>query len=716
MLPDREHFASPPASPRDPRWLSLWPLLLGALAFFALGGAVILAPGNVGWLGHGDLAQSYLGWAFYRDAPWQWPPGANPRYGLEIASSVYYSDSIPWLAMALKPFSPLLPETFQYFGLWVLACLMLQALFAWKLAGLATRDALIRTVAVLLLVTAPPMLARLSGHMALVAHWPILAALYLYLRPQRWRPTLCWASLIAVAMGIHAYVFVMVGVVWFADLVRRHREDAEVPLRARRTRAVKESVAVIGAALLSAWVSGLFAVSGGGMRATGFGHYKMNLLAPFHGAGWSALGLNVQTAAGEFDGFNYLGAGVIVLAALAIVLAVTRAPRHRWSVGGKVLLSMALLLTALALTHNIGLGGWQLQLPLPAKLVHKLQGSPVQATGRLFWVVYYLIVVVAMFTVVRTLPRRTAQAVLVGVLALQLFDLSAGLSQVRRANLARATMPTPSGFESAFWDRAGGKYSKLRRMPTVFAGPEWEAAAFYARRHGMATEIVQVARIDVDPFWALDQRKRERLFEGAPEADALYLLDDGMAGIARAALRRPDDALFRIDGRVVLAPGWGTALPAGAIDLRGEDAAGAGAYRLPYRADLAKGSQARSLLSADGEQIGQERTRVRMVGATLFLPAGDDPEATLEAVFELQDLTPAPTGARLDVLMEGKRLARVQPDAQGRYRVSVRVPPSSSPARFRRLDLDFEHAQASERQARKWRLGLDSLEVRQVGG
>lgn len=696
---------------RDPRVLMLWPVLLGVLAFFALGGAGILPPGNVGWLSQGDLAQSYLGWAFFRDAPWAWPPAANPAYGLEIGSSVYYSDSIPLLALFFKAIAPMLPQPFQYFGLWVLLSLVLQAWFAWTLAGLASRDVWFRTVAVLLLVLAPPMLNRLGGHMALVGHWPLLAGLYLCLRPRQHAQWRAWALLVAVAMALHAYLFVLVGVLWVADLLRRRLDDRRSHVARTKGAMAKEIAAVVGAALLSAWVSGLFMVSGRGMRAQGFGHYKMNLLAPFDGDGWSWFGLHVAQAAGEYEGFNYLGAGVIVLAALALVLHLRRRDRPAGT-RRTVLTAMAIALTLVAVTHVVGAGALQWTLPLPARLVDKLQGLPVQATGRLFWVVHYLIIVAALFALARCLRPMPLRLVLLGVLALQVADLHPGWSNVRQLNRSRADMATPAELQSPFWTQAAVRYRNLRRLPTRVIAPGWETAAFHAQQHGMGTDMVQVARLDVKPFWELERRKRAALFAGAPEADSLYLLDEDVLDLVRAALVDPRDALFRLDGRLVLAPGWGAALPAGAVNLR--DGAST-AFALPYEADLQPGSQARSLLGADGERIAGGLPALPMPGATLYVPSGRDPSAALVARIELQALPPAPLNAGLSLRLDDRVLARVTPDRHGRYRIEVRVPPAKHVAGFRRLELDFDLPPATEKQRRKWKVELKSLSVAAAG-
>ena len=117
----------------------LIPLCLGFIVFLVIVGPLPLDPTNIDWLkGNKDPTQHYLGLAFYLNSPWQWPLGLNPQYGLDISSSIVYSDSIPLLAITFKALSGWLTTPFQYFGWWLLACFILQAWFAWKLLSLIT--------------------------------------------------------------------------------------------------------------------------------------------------------------------------------------------------------------------------------------------------------------------------------------------------------------------------------------------------------------------------------------------------------------------------------------------------------------------------------------------------------------------------------------------------------------------------------------------------
>src|SRR5436190_3365625 len=180
-------------------------LAIGIAAFVGITGGGIARPSNLGWLSEGDPAQHYLGWSFFRHAPWQLPLGANPDYGMELASSIVYTDSIPLLAFLVKPFSRLLPEDFQYFGFWVLTCFCLQAVFARRLLARCTPNIPLQLVGVAFFVLAPPFLWRLRGHEALLGHWLILAGFDVYLAKHFRRRA--WLVLIALSVLVHAYLW-----------------------------------------------------------------------------------------------------------------------------------------------------------------------------------------------------------------------------------------------------------------------------------------------------------------------------------------------------------------------------------------------------------------------------------------------------------------------------------------------------------------------------
>ena len=159
------------------------PLLFGSVFFYLIVGFGPLNPENLSWIfGRFDPPQHYLGWVFYRYAPWTFPIGLSPNFGMDISSSIVYTDSLPLMAIFFKLLSPILPQVFQYFGIWLLVCFLLQAWFSWKIISLISNNFWIIFFGTGLLSFSPPMFWRIytpSGTQAsLVAHFLILAALF----------------------------------------------------------------------------------------------------------------------------------------------------------------------------------------------------------------------------------------------------------------------------------------------------------------------------------------------------------------------------------------------------------------------------------------------------------------------------------------------------------------------------------------------------------
>src|SRR5882724_7038555 len=230
------------------------PLVLGAAGFFAVTGGRILAPSNIAWLGNGDPATYFLGWDFFRNTPWGWPLGSNPRYGAELSSAIAYADNLPLLAIPFKAISHWLPEPFQYFGIWLLCCFMLQSWFGWLLTGLVAKGRVQRACGALLFVLAPPFLWRLQGHYQMEGLWLVLAALYLCFGPRRLARGVAWPLLTFTTSLVHSYLTAMVLGLWFADWLRR------VVFEARTRADFVQLVAVPCLVLLALWQAGLFTV------------------------------------------------------------------------------------------------------------------------------------------------------------------------------------------------------------------------------------------------------------------------------------------------------------------------------------------------------------------------------------------------------------------------------------------------------------------------
>jgi hypothetical protein len=513
--------------------------LIGFAVFVLVVGSNPLYVSNIAWL-DGDRAQHYLGWAFFRQSGWSWPPGVNPDYGLEIASSVTYSDSIPLLAIPFKAFASLLPQPFQYFGLWLLGCYVLQAVLGWKLAETLGLPRPARLLAAGLIAFAPPFIQRSYFHFALAGHWLLLGGLCLYARRSETAAPL-WALLCFAAALVHPYLLAMILALALAELLQRLLLRQTAPLRASGFAAL--CAAGAGAGL---WVAGFFQISSG-LTGGGFGFYRMDMFALVDSTGWSYLLPDIPDAPGEYEGFNFLGLGGLVLlgASLAGALA-----RGGVSIGLRWLpmAAMSACLTLVALSGNVSGGPWELghdPLVGPARIL--------RASGRMFWPVFYCILVASIVLTVRIFGARAGTWLLAAALALQVADTSPAWTRQRRFQDAfGGEWPLP--VRSAFWAEAAKRYQKIRKIPVASPPPEWHAIGYFAVTHGMATDAVYLARVDAAKLEDFKRKTESMLDTGNFEPDSLYVLDPDIVPRVRPHVGE-GDLLAQVENIWVLAKG-----------------------------------------------------------------------------------------------------------------------------------------------------------------
>jgi hypothetical protein len=555
------------------------------------------------------------------------------------------------------------------------------------------------------------MLLRLGGHMALVGHWILLAAIYLCLRPTRQRQMLYWALLLVVAIAVHAYLFAMATAIWLADLAQRYwiaSDDGHGGVLPGLRRCLPEVLFVSAAVWLVAGLAGFFMVPSHGMQAEGFGYYKMNVLAPIDGGGWSRWGLNLPQYQGEYEGFNYLGVGGIALMGAALLMRVLRRDVARPVAVPRALWVMMAVLAALAVTSNVGIGTWQGHIPMPQKWWNALSHMPLQSTGRLFWAVYYVLLLAALFVLLRTLSKPQQVVILLGAVLLQCLDLYPALAGLHSQLLARSRDTAMPGLHGAFWDTAGSRYHTLSVLPLTMRPSRWEQLAFYANSQHMGTDAVQVARLDLDRFFLQYNRQQTALLADQLNPQTLYMLDDRELDVARLAIPESHAALFRLDGLNVLAPGWNAALPEGAVDLRRQEQAST-SFDLPFASDFAVRSAGRSLLGDGWSATDSAAEAISLSDAAmLWVPGGHDIGRSAHVALSLHRNSTGKSMAReLEVWSGGQRLGRCQLADDGCRHFAFDVPADAQSGYFRKVALRADQPSA------KLRIALDAIRVEQ---
>ncbi|SEN37286.1 hypothetical protein SAMN05192583_2640 [Sphingomonas gellani] len=390
----------------------------------------VLDINRAGWTLNGkDWGQNALGLAAYLRRG-GWPGTATPLILAPDGIHLLLMDSNPLLGLVLKPFAGwLIPAGVQFIGWMMFADVALQVMFAWILVRdhAPTRAHVLGGTALLCLL---PSFFNRFPHPNLAAHWLILCGLWLFTDRVRARRWWAWLALIGVAGMTHSYLLLIVLAIWGSAVLR------EVALGPDRRGAM---ASVLGASGLGVLLVLLHGLNGEAPVSTGtYGSFPMALDALWNptGPGYSAFLPGTMLNANQgFEGFQYLGVGLLLLVGIAILSAIGRRPR----VDGMVwLLPAFAVLTMVAVSDVVVFGSHRLLHARPPQWV--IDGLDlVRASGRLFWPVAYAMIYAALLAVWR-MPRR--DVIVAAALILQVADMVPMMATIRAETSAATSTRT----------------------------------------------------------------------------------------------------------------------------------------------------------------------------------------------------------------------------------------------------------------------------------
>jgi Family of unknown function (DUF6311) len=539
-------------------WLPLLALALGITNAVVLAGWDAINPKNTAWV-FGDTATYYVGWALYRHDPHlHFPLSWTDRVGYPVGASIALLDAIPLAAILLRPLSPILPEPFQYLGLYLVLCFVLQAYFGMRLCQrLFPSHPAFAAIGGVFFLLSPPLTLRATSHIALASHWTILAAFDGYLRdsdarPLRWLARL-WIVL-AIAAGLNPYIAFLcflVAVAGAARLALEHRWRWLPSLLALAATAVVFAASLVPFGVVENPDAATY-------RAEGYGKLSMNLNAPVNPMRPRALFLPTRRMKypEQYEGYNYLGAGVLAL----LVVGVARRPSAIRSLTDRrlvPLVGLAVACTALAVSATVTLGpSTLLVIPLPPAVF--TASEALRASGRLFWPAYYLIVTAALALTVRGWKPRTATVMLAGALAIQIADLS----PLRRWARQSLHQRWESRLQSPVWTGLGRQYDNLILVPPFQCGPERSAGGVYsyvwfgklAAAERMRSNDYYAARYSPSQLYAHCVELLRSQLEGVLDRRSAYVVTDAVRTIWSLHGVRSHQC-DRIDGFNLCTPG-----------------------------------------------------------------------------------------------------------------------------------------------------------------
>jgi hypothetical protein len=540
----------------DSNWLTIGiAVLIGVISFYQVVGLRALDFSNVLWLTtNTDTFTQYIGWEFFRNDEWRWPLGSNPHYGIELSSSIIFSDSIPLISIPLKLFSPKLPDVFQFSGCWLLVCFMLQAYYTIKLVKLTTPSLMIAGAAAVLFTFSPAFLWRLHAH-SLFAHWLVLLALYIYLRngDDDLKRSLKWIALLTASVLVHTYFLGMLSVIWIADIAQRNSEFGR-DFKSRWAE-ISLTMVAIGTAL---WAAGFFPLTTSYLSG-GYGSHRFNLTSLFNPQGgtssdadiWSHLFPALPQGPGDYEGFNFLGLGGI-LALLCALPAFWRSRRNILNDKMAPLLAACAVLFLFALSNKIGIGARTFEIWIPEILVQA--GNIMRASGRFFWPIYYLILLYALNLIIKNYEKKIVFWLIFTFAAAQVYDTRPGwLAFQDNFNLAGTEWKNTLNRDDII--QMAKRYEKIRALPVENARKDWDKISYLALKSGLPTDVAYLARANGVVIKRAANAAKSSIEDGLLDRSALYFLTEEYAVRVQAVMGK-EDRLFKEGDQYIYAANW----------------------------------------------------------------------------------------------------------------------------------------------------------------
>ncbi len=445
--------------------LSAWQAYILALVL-ALGFLAYLFPwamfqGNSIIFDFGDNAQHTSGWWYYAKDTWHFPLLHTSRVDHPEGISIAFTDSIPLAALFFKALMTVLPswfpEHFHYFGWWIGFVFITQALSATLLMRALGAKSIFATVLVVLFVLTWPVIQVRYSHAALMLHSILLFGLALYFLgvQELWRGSTVSAAFVVlhvVSLLVHPYFLPFTFGLYVAFMADQALKQGNW------TRQLVRLFVLMAVLLAIAMVMGYF---GRSTFRFGYGeHFHFNLVAPFCGdTKFILCGYGVPIV--RFEGYNYFGAGFILLLPMAIVLFWRDLAAFPKRYPALFLVLMGLFLYALS--NHVWLGPYELfSFPLPSWM-NWLTGS-FRVAGRFFWLIGYLILVA---TLVAFCKKRNWLVGLLLVIAsiVQIKDIKPLLTHIK----IETEKPRALNYDE--WAPVMAKIDKIVIYPSFDCGP-----------------------------------------------------------------------------------------------------------------------------------------------------------------------------------------------------------------------------------------------------
>jgi hypothetical protein len=387
---------------------------------------------------------------------------------------------------------------------------------------------------------------------ALAGQWILLFTLYLGLTQKIDESKLTWIFLIILSSLINFYFMVPIVAIYSLLRIFNLKFEKEIFFKL-----IKDFFIIGLLLLLTLYIVGYFEVRMIDILALGFGRDKLNLLSifdsnnSFDGLSWSWFLPDIKlTQHEEFEGFNYLGLGQIIMLIFVLILFFRKKYKKNLfiiknSKEIKYFIFISIFMTLWALSNKISFGSYTLiEIPLNKYIYGVL--SIVRPTGRLFWIVNNFILIMSIVIIFKCFNKKNSLLIITFFLIIQVVDTSAGIKQ--RINFFIAKNES-FVLKDKIWNDL---FKKVKIVKTTYPRnyPGYFHTFSYAieKNNIEKTNLVKMARINRKAVAEAKYHLYDKLRKKRLAKDVLYVIDNlGHLRHLKYLLKNEDVGFFNVE-------------------------------------------------------------------------------------------------------------------------------------------------------------------------
>ena len=329
-----------------------------------------------------------------------------------------------------------------------------------------------------------------------------------------------------LSIGIHPYFLPMVyGIYFFYIVDRIWRNSFEIRYIVKRVVLLIISLVVTVA---EGYILGTLGVNE--TRRAGYSVYSMNLNALWNptsvgGYKWSLFLAKQNQFPGQYDGFNYIGLGILFAVVGCAIYIISMFDMSKIKLFIKKYISiifLSLCFTVFAVTNVITFNSVAITIPIPEYLVNLC--SIFRASGRLFYPVYYLVILFVIVFIYNNLKVKNSKKVIIIslILCLQLGDM---LPVILGKHLHFLNEPQHTIIDDSYLqEQIKGK----ELVVSMLSADDFELVCF-AGKNNIATNRSCANTGDYSYAFSMGAMEYEKVVKGEFEKDKLYVTTDPLA-------------------------------------------------------------------------------------------------------------------------------------------------------------------------------------------